>query len=340
MSAQSERFPRIRRFANRPDGERLVVRDVLRIVYCMPHDHQELAAGIEHALGVYRRAVGEGPAGLTQSWEDGESIRLNSEEWEIVRASLRPSPSRWFFEDVPETDLFYRQMSKTQTDRSVLLTGGDQSDDNGYLFWYQARLPSRDPSRTGASLLRATLPTEYVEAHGPGHVRELAMEMASGLPLSSGHAGLALALHTARWHALPRLKEELARYPGVDVPGVLTHWHLGDRVDGVHWLNFLGPSLLESLGGQASLRARLHSPGTTVQDVGTSGSAVVTLGAWPEAGDLSLGDNLPAYRELARVLEPCLEEFHPRHATVWSGYDSEPAYSEEEVRRWWRRFLD
>ncbi len=77
------------------------------------------------------------------------------------------------------------------------------------------------------------------------------------------------------------------------------------------------------------MRGRLRSPGTTVEELGAE-RAVVTLGEWPEAGDLAEGRTLPAYRELARVLEPWL---HRRRA-LWSGF------SEEELRRWERRFLD
>jgi hypothetical protein len=42
------------------------------------------------------------------------------------------------------------------------------------------------------------------------------------------------------------------------------------------------------------------------------------------------GDTLPAYRELAHVLEPWLYHEKPRHMFP----------DEEDVRRWDRRFLD
>jgi hypothetical protein len=100
---------------------------------------------------------------------------------------------------------------------------------------------------------------------------------------------------------------------------------IGTRIDGVHWLNFLGPPVLGELGGAAGLRTRLHSPDTTVQEL-DSERAVVTLGNWPEAGDLEQGHTLPAYRELARVLEPWL---------FLGRYDDD-----EQLRRWERRFLD
>jgi hypothetical protein len=76
------------------------------------------------------------------------------------------------------------------------------------------------------------------------------------------------------------------------------------------------------------LRSRLRSPGTTVQQL-EGGRAVVTLGEWPEAGDTEQGRTLPAYRELARVLEPWL--YQGRELL-----DFPP----EDMRRWERRFLD
>jgi hypothetical protein len=68
-------------------------------------------------------------------------------------------------------------------------------------------------------------------------------------------------------------------------------------------MNFLGQPVLGELGGVAGLRSLLHSPGTTVHELNGE-RAVVTLGPWPEAGDLAQGRTLPAYRELAPVLEP------------------------------------
>ncbi|HYO68655.1 MAG TPA: type VI immunity family protein, partial [Archangium sp.] len=95
------------------------------------------------------------------------------------------------------------------------------------------------------------------------------------------------------------------------------------------WLNFLGSPVLGALGGAAGLRARLRSPGTTVQELDGE-RAVVTLGTWPEAGDMEQGRTLPEYRELAHVLEPWLY----MNRGNWSGF------SDEDVRRWERRFLD
>ena len=175
------------------------------------------------------------------------------------------------------------------------------------------------------------LPTEYLEAHGPAHVRALALELASGLPFNSGHAGLSFQYHEGILGVARPVRELCLRYPGFDLPtteGLPVD--LGTRIKGVHWINFLGPPVLTEPGGIEGLRARLRSPGTTVEPLGNE-RAVVTLGEWPEAGDLEQGRILPAYRELARVLEPWLYRLR---GNLWG------SLTDEEMSRWNRRFLE
>jgi hypothetical protein len=206
--------------------------------------------------------------------------------------------------------------------------------DSGYCFSYHARLPSRQAPPERASVLRVSLPTEFLEERGPEFVRALALEMASRLPFASGHAGLALECWNAVYDELDRLRPIISRHPGFDLRGASFHDDLGTRVDGVHWMNFLGPPVLRGLEGVAGLRARLTSSSTTVQPL-EGERALVLLGPSPAAGDLAAGDSLPAYRELARILEPWQEPF------PWSFLGRQHRTSDEqESRRWWRRFLD
>ncbi len=235
------------------------------------------------------------------------------------------------------------QIEKRGFERGLLFTGGLASR-NGYELEYRARIPWRPAPEDGfVSLLTATLPMEYVEEHGPARVRELVLDMTSGLLFASGHAGLALHPYPGLFRrSNDALRAEALRYPGIDLRTV---WgpaqSMGLRVDGVHWLNFLGPSVLTRLGGAAALRSRLHTSETTLVEL-AGNRVVVSLGERPEAGDLATGKTLPAYRELAQVLEPWLEPlFLP-----WSLGAVEPPrytslrFTEDEARRWWRRFLD
>lgn len=328
----NEHYPRIRHHGPTRQGEQLLIREIIRITFYMPHDHVELATGVGRALDSYIRAVGEGPETVC-GWAPGggEYAFLDADQWARIRHLLRPERLVRFADDHDE-DYLDRMVKRGF--ETYLSIDGDPSHPTGYSFTYCARLPWRSPPEGSVSVLSVTLPTEHLEQHGPGQVRELALEMASSLRFSTGHAGLALAFLGSRTRLLPEIRSEILRYPGLDVSrGGLLLCRQGTCVDGVHWLNFLGQPVLGALEGAAGLRARLHSPDTTVQEMDGE-RALVTLGQWPEAGDKAQGRDLPAYRELARVLEPWVEPFSPGHVNSWRGY------TEEEVQRWWRRFLD
>jgi len=309
--------------------ERLLVRDLVRIAFFIPQDHFDIAAGVFHALDSYLRAVESHPeARALYTCSDWEPGRLDDRGWELIRQALRPQVRR-YFEDYTPDEAFYPEKDGADPYFSI-----HADDDSGFYFGYHARIPSRQPPRGSVSVLRVTLPTELLEKRGQEFVRELALDMGSRLPFASGHAGLALSIRSSVEDQLERLRPIIFRHPGFDIRDASIHDHLGTRVDGIHWLNFLGQPVLGELGGAAGLRARLQSPTTTVQELDGE-RAVVTLGPCPEAGDLMQGQDLPAYRELARVLERWQEPF-PWGTLHRQGRSNE----EEELRRWWRRFLD
>ncbi len=126
----------------------------------------------------------------------------------------------------------------------------------------------------------------------------------------------------------------ILRHPGFDIRDAGIRDNLGARLDGVHWMNFLGQPVLGELGGAEGLRAKLQSPSILVRELDGE-RVLVLLGSAPEAGDLAHGQSLPAYCELARVLEPWQEPF-PWDFLRRQGRSRD----EEELRRWWRRFLD
>jgi hypothetical protein len=275
----------------------------------MHRSHQEFATGVVRALEAFTRAIR--PA--TLSWYpdmEGDWQSLDGTTWERVRNELLEYPSPYITlrnrpDGAPEFQFEYRGVSLEETG------------------------PFDEPGR--ACLATFGLSTEFLEEHGPGRVRELTLELASHLPFNSGYASLSFNALYDLLGVTQRVNSMCFRYPGMDVLEDFIYRDIGTRIPGAYWLTFLGPPVLGELGVVKGLRARLSSPGTTVEPLGDE-RAVVTLGQWPEAGDLEAGRNLPAYRELARVLEPWL--YHDSGRVFDSGFPP------EDKLRWERRFLD
>jgi hypothetical protein len=334
-----QHYPRIRPHGvyppnNQEGGERLLAREVIHFVFFMPHDHPDLAAGVSHAFDSYMKAVGEGPSTINScAFSYYDHGPLSEERWSRIRQLLLPDRPFRYLEDCTN-EYRVREMEKSGRETWIHL-GNELQDLVGFQLTYSARIPSRDrqPSDYDVSYLEGMLPTEYLEERGPAAVRELMLDLASGLHFASGHAGLSFDSVVGDVFFTRRIRTELLRHPGISLNHGSTPAWIGTRVDGVHWLNFLGPPVLQELGGVSALRSRLHSPETTVQAIDET-RAVVTLGDWPEAGDLTQGDALPAYRELGRVLEPWLDKpFEDPRFRV-------EGFTQEEALGWARRFLD
>ncbi|HZH74507.1 MAG TPA: DUF3396 domain-containing protein [Archangium sp.] len=302
----STHYPKIRVLAQ--NGYPLV-RDGLSFTFYMRHPHHEVAPAVLRSLDAYCAAVGSDSLGVY--WDhEGFAQDLDSVAWAQFRHEM--FAGNWV----------------------IFHLGSGEQDSMACEFryhgrWYDAASLAIDPE--AVSVVSFWLPTEYLEQHGPGRVRELALELAAPLPFCSGQGGLNFN-SALQMVGVSRVVHDLGfRYPGMEIPR--EDWiakHIGTRVRGAAWLTFLGQPVLGELGGVEGLRSRLHSPGSTVQSL-EGERAVVTLGPWPEAGDTEQGSTLPAYRELARVLEPWLYHSPPRNARD---------FLSEDMLRWERRFLD
>ncbi|WP_223756974.1 DUF3396 domain-containing protein [Myxococcus sp. RHSTA-1-4] len=280
----------------------------MSLTFYMHCNHEAVASSVMRSLEIYLRVVGQDSLGWYRG-KDGLWRELDSAGWALTHEEIR-GPR---FANV---DLRGRTESLSY---SFSYRGKELEDPLSKQWGY-------DPT----SAVSFLLPTEFLEEHGPGRVRELALELGAELPFSSGQTGL--AFHMMSWLSsnTPVFREKSLLHPGLDLVDLerLSN-RLGTKIRGPAWLTFLGEPVLSALGGAASLRERLHSPATSVQDLGGN-RALVTLGPWPEAGELTRGDTLPHYRELARVLEPWLY----MHQGGWGNL------TEAEIRRWERRFLD
>lgn len=302
-------YPRIR-FHRVADGERfLAIRESISLCFYMKRPHQDVIQSVMRSLDIYCQTIAPERLGWyvgpDEYWHE-----LDEPGWENIRSTLLRSRG------------------------GSCLLAHEPDAVHKYEFGYRGRrredVPAIPQDRETVCAVEFWLPTEYLEEHGPARVRALALELASVLPFDSGHAGLSFMFPQGILNYAKPVREVCLRYPGFDMPTMQYLPHdLGTRIKGVHWINFLGPPVLNELGGVEGLRARLRSSGTTVKPLGSE-RAVVTLGAWPDAGDLEQGHTLPAYRELARVLEPWL---YSLPASVWN------SFTDEDMSRWDRRFL-
>lgn len=307
----SPRYPRIRLpFLVETENEEIIIlRDSVCIAFYVDRNHGEIAQVVAKSLSRYEAAVG--PASLAL-YVDNEG------DWQELDAK-----GRAFVQEEFEMPL------------SARIELSDSPESLSHSFKYRGESPieswGESEQHRPISSVEFYLPTEYLLEHGAGRVRDLSMELGAELPFVSGHAGL--SFHMAAWMRdnTPVVRELSQRHPGFDLPGMdELRRVMGSRTRGASWLTFLGQPILGGLGGVAGLRAQLKSPGTTVQEM-SGDRAVVSLGEWPEAGDLETGDTLPHYRELARVLEPWM---YTHGDAYWGNL------TPEEIRRWERRFLD
>jgi hypothetical protein len=303
----NERYPNIRFHF---DGTDVLIPNGLILRFFMHRSHQEFAPAVVRALDVYAQAVGL----RTLAWSpnpEGYWRRLDAGAWERTRQDLLESPS--CFVTLVDSPAY---VVKFQFEYS-----GISLEAPGLLD---------DPRR--ACVATFALPRDLLEQRGPGHVRELALQLAACLPFHSGYGSLSLNMFCQPTDVARQLHTLCFRYPGVDMLEDRVSWDIGTRVPGAYWLTFLSNPVLGELDGVEGLRARLSSPDTTVQPLDGE-RAVVTLGAWPETGDLEAGKTLPEYRELARVLEPWLYHCDPQ---AFVHHD----FSSADRLRWERRFLD
>ena len=302
----SKHFPRIR--IPWEHGGGLAVREGLSACFYMLRSHQEVGPAVLRALETYNRAVGSRALAWYSGGDEDDWLELDESGWARTCGALLDS-------------------------RFASLELRDELEGAGqFRFSYLGRWlddPRSAVSSGQASAACFWLSSEHMEAHGPAYVHTLLLALARELPFDSGHAGL--CFHAEEGLGVLRAIRPLClRYPGLDIADMaMASLDIGTRVRGVHWLNFLGPQMLRTLGGVESLRSRLSAPGTAVERLGEE-RAVVTLGEWPEAGDTEQGHTLPAHRELARVLEPWLyRRDTPFHS-----------FTEADTQRWERRFLD
>lgn len=287
----------------------VMVRDGIVLCFFMRRSHPEVAPAVWRALQTYLRAIP--PQSL--NWygsDDGDILPLDDKGWEVIRKQIleRPWGMAWHV-DLAE----------------------DAGEVRGYQFEYHGRklddpMFSHDEGATSAMVF--TFPTEYLLAHGPAHLRALALEMARELPFSFGYASLAFVTLQGLWYAVRRqLIDPLSRYLGFDFYSLSdTSRVIGTRARGAYWLTFLGQPLLGQLGGIDVLREKLSFPEVSLQPM-EGERLLISLGEWPETIDTAKEFHPAQYLALAHLLEPFLYE----ERSGWGFID------DASMNRWIRR---
>ena len=287
-------------------GKKTVTQVGLSLCFYLPKPTRDVSQAVSESLETYLHAI---PSRMLTHYSDdeGEWQELDEAGWIAVREELH------------------------RTGRATVLLVNDTPYPDGYEFRYDgkdihAAIFRRDPGAVTA--VRFIVPLSWMNTHGPDGVRKLALALAAPLPFSSGHAGLAVSGFLGTGSVTSEVVPQLVQHPGVDLMQLdLVSWEIGTRLRVPHWMTFIGEPSLSAMGGVDFLRSQLHAPGTTVEALDAS-RAVVTLGPEPLAGGPD--QPLPAYRELARVLEPWA--FH----ATWNPAD----FPKEDFFPWDRRFLD
>ncbi len=293
----------------RTDQHRLVGRDGLVLCFFIRRSHGEIAPAIWRALRTYVQAIPPGVLAWYGDY-DGNTLPLDPTGWAFVQEELLGCAS-------------------PATARVELWE--NESEVGGYNFEYLGRwldAPPFDQDTDATCGVCFSFPSEYLQGQGAHALRMLALELARELPFSFGYASPAIVSPGGRWYmARQALIPLLERYLGLDLYRLEeTSRAIGARARGAHWLTFLGPELVNALGGLHRLHEALPSPRVSFREL-EQGRLLLTLGDEPDALDTRKHEDAPHYRALARLLEPFFLDEH----TGWFSLDKEP------MRRWLRR---
>lgn len=184
------------------------------------------------------------------------------------------------------------------------------------------------------SFIRASFPPEaYGGGAGAARFVALVGQWAARLPLFHGYGGLALNQSESdrqpRSWILPAISR---RFPGFEIDdcgGTVLRGQ--EAIKGVNWLTLVGERFLSGAGGVESLRSGLDPAIETLPIAGRG--VMFRLGEQPQTGDLQLGERLPLYRALSRVLGPLRMKEHPALGPAEYG-----SFGPEGTALWLRRF--
>ena len=184
--------------------------------------------------------------------------------------------------------------------------------------------------RNRASFMFVWMPAEVFYAKR-SETLDLILRIASTLPISNGHADLALVGNQLRKQQLGR------RYVGLDISDVsATAIDLSDKASGSYWLTLYGGGVAERLGPVGQVRKELPAS-TNVFQI-REGKIGIMLSEMPRRGDRNRRAELPEHVALAKLLN-ARGIFHVPTKTLY--FEDEDTLADADLQSsWHRRFLD
>jgi len=158
------------------------------------------------------------------------------------------------------------------------------------------------PLETNVLLLE--FPTDQLTRTPPDAFLEFAVGVANLIGVNSGVGGYAFKYPQMIFDDEARefIAAKALRYLGLDISYLDVREDLAGRIHNVSWLTFLGPSVLDELGGQAALRKALPKD---FAFIALQEGLVIRAAEQPMVGDVNRGaPDVGPLRKLAAVTKP------------------------------------
>lgn len=292
------------------EDTRVIAIDALVIAFFLNASHTQTAESVLEAIDAF--VAFAGLSGFRYSLdEEGEAEILTPAAYQALRAR-------------------FLQGAKDTGEGGIRLVGDEVHLTGMRVYHYGQDLPRPKWPHWRNVLTFHLSRSAYLEK-GPSEVRGFARTVAQRLPFSFGYASPCVL-----YHQEINVAAKLARrFPGMDILNqTAAAASLNDKVAGVYWLSFFGPTLGSALGGAQRVRAALSGVAEVTEL--SDGKVELAIGEEPEVGDRNRKLELPAYRVVARFLEPYLDI----PEVVYFFEDDGITPDRQAMVDWHRRFLD
>jgi hypothetical protein len=227
-----------------------------------------------------------------------------------------------------------RKLSRGSDDVYSHATGGDL--DHASVWQVELRL-KRSESRHMSAMWWSVAP-----GTDPRELREFFLAAAGSGRFLHGYGGCAVVLPISRTAQRMSQKTQITlakRFAGLDVLGVTdTALNAHDGIKCVNWLTLVDDTLLERIGGRASVRASVSS---RIECHDTDNGLILQAGPRPVSGDVNRPDELGDYREVAAALKAIYStgSYYNSFTYLDGLVDQDPTPSVSYVDAWRKRFF-